>query len=76
VRGERWKYVHRHPGGPHELYDMQSDPQERFNSFGQPGTEAVTKEMSGKLNSFFQTYADPQYDLWNGGRSKAKRVSE
>jgi choline-sulfatase len=31
VRGERWKYVHRHPGGPHELYDMQADPQERFN---------------------------------------------
>jgi arylsulfatase A-like enzyme len=74
VRAERWKYVHRHPGGPHELYDMQADPQERFNSFGQPGTEAVTKEMAGKLDAFFQTHADPQYDLWKGGRSKAKRV--
>lgn len=76
VRGERWKYVHRHPSGPHELYDMQSDPQERFNSFGQPGMESVTQEMAGKLEAFFQTYADPQYDLWKGGRSKAKRVSE
>lgn len=74
VRGDRWKYVHRHPDGPHELYDMQADPQERFNLFGQPGTETTTREMSAKLDTFFQTYAAPQYDLWHGGKSKAKRV--
>ena len=37
---------------------------------------SMTKEMSGKLDAFFQTHADLQYDLWKGGRSKAKRVSE
>jgi arylsulfatase A-like enzyme len=75
VRGDRWKYVHRHPDGPHELYDMQADPRERFNLFGQPGTGGPTHEMSAKLDLFFKTYADPQYDLWHGGKSKAKRVT-
>lgn len=54
---------------------MLADPQEHFNLFGQPGTEATTREMSAKLDTFFQTYAAPQYDLWHGGRSKAKQVS-
>ena len=75
VRGERWKYVHRHPAGPDELYDMQADSRERFNLLGQPGMEPVVEEMSAKLEAFFQTYADPQYDLLHGGKSKAKRVS-
>ncbi|GEP43580.1 sulfatase family protein [Brevifollis gellanilyticus] len=75
VRGQRWKYVQRHPAGPHELYDMQADAQERFNLLGQPGMEPVVKEMSARLDAFFHTYADPQYDLLHGGRSKAKRVT-
>lgn len=74
VRGERWKYVARYPNGPFELYDMQNDPQERFNLYGQPGLEAVRLEMAERLDAFFRQYADPQYDLWKGGRSKAKRL--
>lgn len=73
VRSERWKYVARFPNGPFELYDMQSDPQERFNQYGQPGTESVRAELAKRLDDFFMTYADPQYDVWKGGRSKAKR---
>ncbi len=76
VRGERWKYVHRHPDGPHELYDMQADPRERFNLFGQPGLQQITQEMKSRLDGFFQAHADPRYDLWQGGRSKAKRVTQ
>lgn len=73
VRTDAWKYVERHPDGPHELYDMRADPQERFNLFGQPGTQAVKEELAARLHAFFQEYRDPQYDLWQGGRSKAKR---
>lgn len=76
VRGEQWKLVMRHPDGPHELYDMQHDPQERFNLYGQPGLEAVCAEMQQRLETFFATYADPQYDLWKDGRSKAKQLVE
>lgn len=73
VRTGNWKYVARHPDGPYELYDMEKDPQERFNLFGQPGTEARRKALAKRLDEFFTEYADPQYDIWKGGRSKAKR---
>ncbi len=76
VRNERWKYIARHPNGPFELYDMQADPQERMNLYGQPGMDAVREDMAGQLARFFDQYADPQYDIWRGGRSKARRFTE
>ncbi len=74
VRGERWKLVMRHPNGPHELYDMRADPQERFNLYGQPDLGSIRDEMQSHLDKFFVRYADPKYDIWNGGGSKAKRL--
>jgi len=74
VRGERWKYVARFPRGPYELYDMQQDPQERFNLYGQPGLEEAQTAMVQQLEAFFHKHCDPQYDVWKGGRSKAKRL--
>ena len=73
IRADRWKYVARFPSGPFELYDMQTDPQERFNLYGQPGMETIRAELAKQLDDFFAKYADPQYDIWKGGRSKAKR---
>ena len=74
-RTEDWKIVLRKsPDGPSELYDMKNDPNERFNLFGQPGYEDVQAEMETKLNAFFDEYADPKYDIWNGGTSKARRL--
>jgi hypothetical protein len=52
------------------------DPQERFNLFGQPGTEGKRTELARRLDEFFAQYADPQYDIWKGGRSKARRHTE
>jgi len=74
IRTDDWKYVGRTPNGPFELYNMKQDPRERFNLYGQPGTEAKRTELSARLNEFFTKYADPQYDIWNGGRSKAARL--
>ena len=76
IRAERWKYVVRFPDGPYELYDMENDPQERFNLFGQPGTEETRADMARRLNSFFDRYAAPKYDIWHGGGSKAKRHTQ
>jgi len=73
IREERWKYVARHPSGPHELYDMQADPQERVNLYGQPGTEETRARLARRLDEFFSRYADAKYDIWNGGGSKATR---
>lgn len=76
VRIDGWKYVSRYPNGPYELYDMTKDPNERFNVYGQPGMEPKRAELAQKLDAFFTTYADPQYDIWKGGRSKAKRHTD
>jgi len=73
VREDRWKYVARYPSGPHELYDMQADPRERVNLYGQPGTEDTRARLAKRLDDFFARYADPQYDIWHGGGSKASR---
>jgi arylsulfatase A-like enzyme len=74
VRTENWKYVARHnPDGPGELYDMIADPDERFNLFNQPEHTAIQKQLAVKLDKFFNKYADPKYDIWNGGISKARR---
>lgn len=75
VRTEDWKYIaRRSPPGPTEVYDMKNDPHERVNLFGQPEVAQVQQMLAAKLDEFFAEYADPQYDIWNGGRSKARRL--
>jgi arylsulfatase A-like enzyme len=75
IRTERWKLVLRQPAGPHELYDMAADPQERTNRFGEPGTAATTAGLHSRLEAFFREYSTPEYDIWAGGRSKASRAT-
>ena len=74
IRTDAWKYVARHPDGPFELYDMKADPRERFNLFGQPVHREIQLQLVARLGEFFQRHADPQYDVWKGGRSKAGRL--
>ena len=75
VRTENWKLVARRaPDGPTELYDMANDPRERFNLYGQPQYASIRAEMAKKLDDFFNQYANPEYDVWKGGRSKARRL--
>ena len=76
IRTDGWKYVARFPQGPFELYDMKADPRERVNLYGQPAAEPMRAELARKLDAFFARYADPQYDIWKGGRSKAKRLTD
>ncbi|MBL4886240.1 MAG: sulfatase-like hydrolase/transferase [Planctomycetaceae bacterium] len=75
ARIENWKYVERRdPPGPSEFYDMKNDPFERVNLYGQAEYAQVQKELQGKMYQFFNKYADPEYDIWKGGRSKARRL--
>ncbi len=74
IRTEHWKYVaRRSPAGPGELYDMQADPHERFNLFGQSQHAETQKKLAAQLDAWFEDYANPEYDIWKGGRSKARR---
>ena len=75
VRTVEWKYVERYPDGPHELYNLKNDPGEWFNLYCQPRQGDIQKELRVRLYEFFNRYADPQYDLWRGGRSKTHLLS-
>jgi len=75
VRTENWKLiVRRFPEGPGELYDMTNDPHERFNLWGQPQLADTQQTLNEQLNDYFARTANPEYDIWNGGRSKARRL--
>ena len=74
VRTDRWKYSWRNPDGPDELYDMVDDPGERNNLAGDAKVAEVEDEMRGQITAFFDRYADPEFDLWREGRSKAGRI--
>ena len=75
VRTENWRYVARRcPEGPRELYDMAADSHERFNLFGQPAHANIQKELAVKLDAWFTEFATAEYDIWKGGRSKARRL--
>jgi arylsulfatase A-like enzyme len=69
VRTRAWKYVHRFPDGPHELYDLARDADERVNLVDAPGHAALVDEMRRKLEQWFARYVDPARD------GAAKRVT-
>lgn len=48
VRTEEWKLVVRETGG-NELFNMQDDPYELKNLYGQPGTEGVQADLMMQL---------------------------
>ena len=38
--------------------------------------DARVDQLAVTLSVFFQTYSDPQYDRWNGGKSKAGDLAD
>ncbi|HEV2126547.1 MAG TPA: sulfatase-like hydrolase/transferase, partial [Chloroflexota bacterium] len=62
VRTREWKYVHRYPYGPHELYDLMNDPDERVNLVDDPARQPVRRELKAELDGWFVRYSDPARD--------------
>ncbi|HWL50950.1 MAG TPA: sulfatase-like hydrolase/transferase [Chthoniobacteraceae bacterium] len=55
VRNHRWKYVHASTG-EHELYDLENDPDERVNRFGDACLRPQVEEMRARLLDFQVAY--------------------
>jgi hypothetical protein len=55
---------------------LNHDPEERTNLIGNPKFEPEKSRLQKRLEEFFARYADPKYDLWRGGISKARRVTK
>lgn len=59
VRDEQYKLIHFYDDiDVWELYDLDSDPMEMHNLYGQPGTEAVLERMMSKLKNVQEQYDD------------------
>jgi arylsulfatase A-like enzyme len=62
VRSKTWKYIHRYPYGPHELYDLAADPGEKRNLAYESAHAEALMAMKAKLDDWFVRYADPAVD--------------
>ena len=62
IRTQEWKYVHRYPYGPHELYDLVKDPGERKNLIGDKSYNALIKDMRKQMGAWFERYVLPRLD--------------
>ena len=62
IRTREWKYVHRFPYGPHELYDLAGDPHETRNLIDDPAYADRVKDMKAGLDDWFVRYVDPALD--------------
>ena len=62
IRTREWKYVYRHPEGPHDLYDLVNDPDERENRATEPGQQRRMRELQGQMDEWFARYVQPEHD--------------
>ena len=53
IRTKEWKYVHRYPYGPHELYDLVHDPNEEQNLVTDAAYAEKIVELRGHLEDWF-----------------------
>lgn len=62
IRTRQWKYVYRHAYGPHELYNLVDDPDERNNLIDEDGYEEVVAELKQQMDEWFARYVIPTRD--------------
>ncbi len=62
VRTERYKLIHFYNLDEWELYDLQRDPQEMRNLYGNPFYEEITIELKQELARLRLQYAVPEKD--------------
>jgi len=62
IRDHEWKYVHRYPYGPHELYSLSEDPGEKNNRIDDPKCRNTVIGMRSRLEDWFLQYVDPSRD--------------
>ena len=62
IRTRHWKYVHRYPYGPNELYDLVNDPEEQVNRIAEPALQKTREDLKAELDDWFLRYADPAVD--------------
>ncbi|MDP6668110.1 MAG: sulfatase-like hydrolase/transferase [Dehalococcoidia bacterium] len=62
IRNETAKYVHRHPEGPNEFFDLVGDPDETVNEIDNPAFAEAIGGMRAELQEWFNRYTEPERD--------------
>jgi arylsulfatase A-like enzyme len=62
IRTAEWKYTHRYPDGPHDLYDLVNDPDERQNLAADPAQAPRIRDLRGQMEEWFARYVEPERD--------------
>jgi arylsulfatase A-like enzyme len=62
IRTKEWKYVYRHSSGPHELYHMVEDLDERRNLVAEPDQQKRIRELKAMMDEWFARYVIPSKD--------------
>lgn len=62
IRDRAWKYVHRYPEGPHELYHLAEDPQEEVDLVTDDRHAQVLDRLQTQLGEWFSQYENPARD--------------
>ena len=67
IRTKEWKYIHRIPYGPDELYHLMVDRDEKNNLADDEAYADIRMELHRQLTHWFYTYADPAMDAAREG---------
>ncbi len=61
IRTSKWKYIHYYdfPDHEYELYDLEHDPQELTNLYGDPQYRPVVEQLAARLVALREQYHDP-----------------
>jgi len=62
IRTTEWKYTYRHPDGPHDLYYLSEDPDERQNLIDDPRQAATIRDLKAEMDAWFAKYVLPERD--------------
>lgn len=62
IRTSDWKYIHRHPDGPHELYNLVNDPEERSNLVDETGARPVRDDLRLQMEQWFRKHGEDKRD--------------
>lgn len=73
IRNKEWKYIHRYPFGPHELYNLNTDSDEKTNLINNTNYQEKVIEMRTRLEKWFVKYVNPEIDgakepVYGGGQ--------
>lgn len=61
IRTRQHKLVLRYPHGPHELYDLHTDPRETANLYASAAHHELVKDLTERVTDYFQRYEDPAH---------------